>query len=127
MRFPHLAKQIFEELSNKYLVKCREVNEFWKMAVDYEKIISTRKKTGLIRQIRNKIRLSTYDAIGKVLQKQDFNTLSSVANYCVLIPDYHFWNPSYVLDHITRPYGNYSDGKTKVGRHFLIKLFYEHF
>ena len=118
MRFPHLAKQIFEKLNNKSLVKCRQVNEFWKMAVDYEKIILIRKKTVLIRQIRNKIRLSTC-AIGKVLQKQDLNTLSSVANYCVLTPDYHFWNPLYVLDH------NYSDGKTKVGRHFLRKLFYE--
>ena len=118
MRFPHLAKQIFEKLNNKSLMKCRTVNEFWKMAVDYEKIISIRKKTVLIRQIRNKMRLSSC-AIGKVLQNQDLNTLSSVANYCVLIPDYHFWNPLNVLDHISGPYGNYSDGKAKVGRHFL--------
>ena len=124
MRFPHLAKQIFEKLSNKSLVECRQVNEFWKMAVDYEKIISIRKKTVLIRQIRNKIRLSSC-AIGKVLQKQDLNTLSSVANYCVLTPDYHFWNPLYALDHISGPCGNCSDRKTKVGRHFLRKLFYE--
>ena len=48
MRFPHLAKQIFEKLSNKSLMECRQVNEFWKMAVDYEKIISIRKKTVLI-------------------------------------------------------------------------------
>ena len=124
MRFPHLAKQIFEKLSNKSLMECRQVNEFWKMAVDYEKIISIRKKTVLIRQIRNKMRLSSC-AIGKVLQNQDLNTLSSVANYCVLTPDYHFWNPLNVLDHISGPYGNYRDGKAKVGRHFLRKLFYE--
>lgn len=111
MRFPHLAKQIFEKLNNKSLVKCRQVNEFWKMAVDCERIISIRKKTVLIRKISNKIRLSTY-AIGKALQKQDLNTLSAVATYCVSLPD--FWCPLNVLNYITNWYGDYSDGKTIV-------------
>ena len=125
MRFPHLAKQIFGKLNNKSLVECRQVNEFWKMAVDYEKIISIRKKIVLIKKISNKIRLSTY-AIKKTLQKQDLNTLSAVATYCVLIPDYHFFGKN-ALDHITGPYGDHSDGKTlKVGRYFLRKLIYRH-
>ena len=112
MRFPHLAKQIFEKLNNKSLMKCRQINEFWKMAVDYEKIISIRKKTVLIRKISNKVRLSTY-ATEKALQKQDLNTLIAVANYCsVSIPDYPY--PLTVLGHITRWYGDYSNDKTIV-------------
>ena len=30
MRFPHLASQIFGELDNQTLLKCRKVNESWK-------------------------------------------------------------------------------------------------
>ena len=115
MRFPHLAKQIFEKLNNKSLMKCRKVNEFWKMAVDSEKIISIRKKTVLIRKIQeisNKVRLSTH-ATEKALQKQDLNTLITVANYCsVSIPDCP--SPLIVLGYITLWYGDYSNDKTIV-------------
>ena len=33
-RFPHIAEQIFEQLDNKSLSKCREVNKVWKNFID---------------------------------------------------------------------------------------------
>ena len=33
-RFPHIAEQIFEQLDNKSLTKCREVNKVWKNFID---------------------------------------------------------------------------------------------
>ena len=33
-RFPHIAEQIFEQLDNKNLSKCREVNKVWKNFID---------------------------------------------------------------------------------------------
>lgn len=32
--FPHIAEQIFEQLDNKSLTKCREVNKVWKSFID---------------------------------------------------------------------------------------------
>ena len=59
MRFPHLACQIFGESDNQTLVNCRELNQFWKMNIDNERVI-------WIRKIINKIKLST-NAIRKTL------------------------------------------------------------
>ena len=33
-RFPHIAEQIFEQLDNESLTKCREVNKVWKNFID---------------------------------------------------------------------------------------------
>ena len=33
-QFPHIAEQIFEQLDNKNLSKCREVNKSWKNFID---------------------------------------------------------------------------------------------
>ena len=42
LRFCHIGKQIFEELDNGSLTKCREVNESWRGFIDVEKIVPFR-------------------------------------------------------------------------------------
>jgi hypothetical protein len=37
-RFPHIGKQIFEELDNDNLTECREVCKSWQTFIDNEKI-----------------------------------------------------------------------------------------
>ena len=37
-RFPHIGKQIFEEMDNKNLTECREVCKSWQTFIDNEKI-----------------------------------------------------------------------------------------
>ena len=37
-RFPHIGQQIFEELDNKNLTKCREVCKSWQTFIDNENI-----------------------------------------------------------------------------------------
>ena len=34
LRFPHLAEQIFQQLNNEDLVRCREVEKLWKEFID---------------------------------------------------------------------------------------------
>jgi ankyrin len=34
LRFPHLAKQIFQQLDNKSLAKCREIERLWQKFID---------------------------------------------------------------------------------------------
>ena len=41
-RFPHLAEQIFDEIDDQNLVKCREVNKWWQRFIDGPKILSMR-------------------------------------------------------------------------------------
>ena len=36
-RFPHIAQQIFEQLDNKNLATCREVDKDWQYFIDNEK------------------------------------------------------------------------------------------
>jgi hypothetical protein len=40
--FPPIAKQIFEELDNKNLTKCRKVCKLWRDFIDNEKIVWNR-------------------------------------------------------------------------------------
>ena len=42
LRFCHIGKQIFEELDNGSLTKCREVNESWRGFIDVEKTVPFR-------------------------------------------------------------------------------------
>ena len=42
LRFPHIGKQMFEELDNGSLIKCQEVNESWRGFIDGEKIVPFR-------------------------------------------------------------------------------------
>ena len=34
LRFPHIAQQIFEKLSDKSLTKCRQVGKLWQAFID---------------------------------------------------------------------------------------------
>ena len=44
-RFPHLGKNVLEELDNESLVKCREVNKWWQDFVDGQRISYVRNIT----------------------------------------------------------------------------------
>ena len=40
--FPHVGENIFKNLNNKELVRCREVNKTWKDFIDNNRLIWTR-------------------------------------------------------------------------------------
>ena len=42
LRFPHIAKQVFEQMDNKSLANCREVSKTWMNSVDEENFSWTR-------------------------------------------------------------------------------------
>ena len=50
-RFPQVAEQIFEELDNKSLSKCREVAKSWKYLIDQRNYPWTRIVTGRILKV----------------------------------------------------------------------------
>ena len=72
-RFPHLGKNILEELDNKSLVKCREVNKWWQDFVDEQ-------RTSYVRNIKKCIGISKL-ALQKKLQKESLNVLQKVSHF----------------------------------------------
>ena len=38
LRFPHIGSQIFDQLDNPFLTKCREVSDSWNSFIDNEKL-----------------------------------------------------------------------------------------
>ena len=62
VRFHQIGKQIFEELDNQSLTKCREVNESWRGFIDGEKTISFR----MIKSLTNVPDAYLYNIFGKV-------------------------------------------------------------
>ena len=43
LRFSHVTEQIFQQLENKDLAKCREVKKLWQKFIDEQKTIPLRK------------------------------------------------------------------------------------
>ena len=55
-RFPYLlCRQIFSELDNEYLTKCREVSRDWRLAVDSQRILMMQRYTKCSRKLLKKI------------------------------------------------------------------------
>ena len=55
-RFPYLlCRQIFSELDNDYLTKCREVSRDWRLAVDSQRILMMQRYTKCSRKLLKKI------------------------------------------------------------------------
>ena len=72
-RFPHLGKNILEELDNESLVKCREVNKWWQDFVDGQ-------RTSYVRNITKCIGLSKISLLKK-LQKENLKMLKEVSHF----------------------------------------------
>ena len=58
-RFPHLAEQIFSELDNKSLAKCRETDRSWQDVINSEKSYKQRIKK-MIEESKKKARNHYY-------------------------------------------------------------------
>ena len=76
-RFPHIGCKILEELDNQSLVKCYEVNKWWKKYVGGQ-------KTVFIRKIQKNIGVSNV-ATAKKLEKESFEKLEELAEYSELL------------------------------------------
>ena len=76
-RFPHIAKQIFEELDEISLSKCLEINKWWQKTVLERKIlhINLLKKNTHIRAT----------ILKKALGNKDFETVQNLANYAIKV------------------------------------------
>ena len=72
-RFPHLGKNILEELDDESLVKCREVNKWWQEFVDGQ-------KTSYVRNITKCIGLSKMPVQNK-LQKESLTMLKELSHF----------------------------------------------
>ena len=59
LRFPHLAEQIFSELDNKSLAKCRETDRSWQDVINVEKSYKQRIKK-MIEESKKKARTHYY-------------------------------------------------------------------
>ena len=81
-RFPHLGKNILEELDNKSLVKCREVNKWWQDFVNGQ-------RTSYVRNITKCFSLSKMP-LQKKLGKESLEMLKELS---------HFANRYYTTDY----------------------------
>ena len=72
-RFPHLEKNILEELDNESLVKCREVNKWWQDFVDGQ-------RTSYVRNITKCIGLSKVP-LPKKLHKESLEMLKELSHF----------------------------------------------
>ena len=54
-KFPHVGKRIFKKLSNKNLVKCKEVGRSWEYFITHEKFYNEKVKYELIQKKRDEI------------------------------------------------------------------------
>ena len=72
-RFPHLGKNILEELDNESLVKCREVNKWWQDFVDGQ-------RTSYVRNITKCIGLSKVP-LPKKLHKESLEMLKELSHF----------------------------------------------
>ena len=72
-RFPHLGKNILDELGNESLVKCREMNKWWQEFVDGQ-------KTLYVRNITKCIGLSKMSLQNK-LQKESLEMLKELSRF----------------------------------------------
>ena len=70
VRFHQVGKRIFEELDNKSLTKCREVNKSWRGFIDGEKTVPFR----IIKSLTNVHESYLYKNFGKL----DFNTVKEL-------------------------------------------------
>ena len=86
-RFPHLGKNILEELDDESLVKCREVNKWWQEFVDGQ-------KTSYVRNITKCIGLSKM-TLQKKLQKENLKMLKEVSH----LASCNYYTPSFEGPH----------------------------
>ena len=78
-RFPHMGRQILEELDNQSLVKCYEVNKWWQKFV-------TGQKTIYVQKIQTSIGVSNV-ATEKKLEKESLEKLKEFAEYSEYLLD----------------------------------------
>ena len=64
LRFPHLAEQIFSELDNKSVAKCRDTNRLWQDIINREKSYKQR-ITKMIEESKKKAKQHYYIKIIK--------------------------------------------------------------
>ena len=66
LRFPYLCRQIFSELDNDCLTKCREVSRGWRLAIDNQSILMIQRYTKCSRTL-----------LKKIIQKEDLVDLAN--------------------------------------------------
>ena len=70
-RFPHIGEQIFDNLKNSSLTKCRRVNKYWQNFIDGQKIL-------YIRKIQENIFISN-ETLKKTLRHEPLNYMDKRA------------------------------------------------
>ena len=76
-RFPHIAQQIFEELDNKSLSGCLEINNLWQNFINEKKIL----QINLLKKYTH-IKSSI---LKKALSNKDFETVQKLASYSMKV------------------------------------------
>ena len=76
-RFPHIGQQIFEELDNKSLSSCLEINNLWQKFINEKKILQ-------INLLKKHTHIKS-SILKKALSNKDFETVQKLASYSMKV------------------------------------------